>query len=150
MVPALQIMTMRDHLRAATAVERATAALVSALGLLGLFLALVGLYGLVSYLVGRRTREIGIRMALGARPIDIARHTLRQAAAPIASGLGAGLALAFVVATVTAGSIYGVSATDPLSYAMASTALAAVTLAASLVPARRAARVDPSDALRRE
>jgi predicted permease len=149
-VPALQIMTMDGLLRAATAVERLTASLVSALGMLGLFLAIVGLYGLVSYLVGRRTREIGIRMALGARPVDIAREVLRQAAVPIASGLGAGLALAFVVATVTAGSMYGVSAADPLTYAAASAVLAAVTLAASLVPARRAALVDPSHALRRE
>jgi putative ABC transport system permease protein len=123
---------------------------VSALGLLGLFLAVVGLYGLVSYLVGRRTREIGIRMALGARPIDVARQILRQAALPVAGGLAAGLALAVAVASVTAGSMYGVSAADPLTYAAASTILAAVTLAASLVPARRAARVDPSHALRHD
>jgi hypothetical protein len=149
-VPALQIMTMDGQLRAATAVERVTALLVSALGLLGVFLAFVGLYGLVSYLVGRRTREIGIRMALGARPIDVARQILRQAAMPIVGGLAAGLALAFAVATATAGSMYGVSAADPLTYAGASTLLAAVTLAASLVPAHRAARVDPSHALRHE
>jgi ABC-type antimicrobial peptide transport system permease subunit len=149
-VPALQIMTMRDHLRAATAVERLTAALVSALGLLGLFLAVVGLYGLVSYLVGRRTREIGIRMAIGARPADIARDTLRQAAVPIAAGLVLGTAIAIVVTSLTARSIYGVSAADPLMYAFTSVALAVVTLAASLIPARRAARVDPAHALRGE
>jgi putative ABC transport system permease protein len=149
-VPALRIMTMTDHLRAATAVERVTASLVSALGLLGLFLAIVGLYGLVSYLVRRRTREIGIRMALGARPIDIAREVLRQAAVPIASGLGVGLALAVVVATLTAGSMYGVSAADAPTYAAAAAIVAAVTLVASLVPARRAALVDPSHALRRD
>ena len=149
-VPALQIMTMRDHLRAATAVERLTAALVSALGLLGLFLAVVGLYGLVSYLVGRRTREIGIRMAVGARPADIARDTLRQAAVPIAAGLVLGTAIAIVVTSLTARSIYGISAADPLMYAGTSVALAVVTVAASLIPARRASRVDPAHALRSE
>ena len=115
-VPTLQVMTLGEHLRAATAVERLTASLVSSLGLLGVFLALVGLYTLMSFLVHSRLHEIGVRMALGARPVDIVRQTLAQAARPIASGIGAGVLLAFAIASAIASSVYGVSAFDPLTY----------------------------------
>jgi ABC-type antimicrobial peptide transport system permease subunit len=119
-------------------------------GALALLLAAVGLYGVIAYSVGMRTREIGVRMALGARPRDVTRLVMRQGARLALVGIGAGTLLAALVGRVLGSLLYGVSALDPLAYGVAATILMAVAALASLVPALSAARVDPLRALRSE
>jgi predicted permease len=129
---------------------RLGAGLASALGLLGLLLAVIGIYGVVSYSAAQRTREIGIRMALGAPRSRVMAAILRQGAVIAGCGIAAGTLVATAIARLAGSFILGVSAFDPATYAGASVLLAAVTLLASLLPARRATRVDPSVVLRQE
>jgi hypothetical protein len=133
-----------------TAPTRIGAGLLGAVGALALLLAAVGLYGVIAYSVGMRTREIGVRMALGARPRDVTRLVMRQGARLALVGIGAGTLLAALVGRVLGSLLYGVSALDPLAYGVAATILMAVAALASLVPALSAARVDPLRALRSE
>ena len=129
---------------------RMGALLLGGFGLLALLLASVGLYGVMSYSVSRRTREIGIRMALGAERRDVLRLVLREGMTLVAAGLALGLVAAFSATRLLAGFLYGVSTTDPSAFVAVAALLALVALAASLVPALRAARVDPLEALRYE
>jgi predicted permease len=115
-----------------------------------LALAAIGLYGVISYLVTRRTGEIGVRIALGAQARQVERMVVRSAFGQIAAGLAAGLVAALVLTRLLRGLLYGVEPTHPLAYVAASALLAAVGVMASWVPARRAARVDPMVALRSE
>jgi putative ABC transport system permease protein len=131
-----------------TAPTRIGALLLGAFGVLALVLAAVGLYGVIAYSVTMRTRELGVRMALGARPADILRLVLGQGARLAAVGIGAGAVLAALVARVLGALLYGVSALDPVAYAVAATILLAVAALATLVPALGASRVDPLRALR--
>jgi predicted permease len=124
--------------------------LAAALGILGLTLALVGVYGVVSYSTGQRTHEIGIRMALGARPGDIWRIVFRQALAIVAVGALTGILAALGLTRAMASFLYGVSAHDPLTYLSVTTLIAGMTLLACYIPARRATKVDPMEALRYE
>jgi predicted permease len=115
-----------------------------------LALAAIGLYGVISYLVTRRTGEIGVRIALGAQARQVERMVVRGAFGQIVAGLTAGLVAALLLTRLLRGLLYGVEPTHPLAYVVASALLAAVGVAASWVPARRAARVDPMVALRSE
>ena len=130
--------------------QRIALSVAGSLGAVGLLLAAIGIYGVTAYTVSRRTREIGIRMALGARPGDVQRLVLAQGARLAGAGIAAGLALALVVSRLIASLLYGIGPGDPVTYAAAATLFAGMTLAASWAPARRAAAVDPMRALRDE
>jgi predicted permease len=129
---------------------RVGAALLGAFGALALLLAAIGLYGVISYSVERHTREVGIRMALGARPSAVLAHVLGQGLRLAAVGIGVGVVAAAAVAQVLQSLLYGVSALDPVAYAFAGAVLLAVAFAANVIPAWRAARTDPMRALRYE
>lgn len=119
-------------------------------GALALVLALVGLYGVVSYLTSRRTVEMGVRLAIGASPGDIVWLVLRNAVSVVSGGLAAGLAIAFGASRLFGGLLFNVSGRDSLTYAVVASLIVITTIAACLIPAVRAARLDPAVALRAE
>jgi len=123
---------------------------IGSLGAVATLLAAIGIFGLVSFAVSQRTREIGVRMALGARGLDILRAVLSQYAAPVGIGVVAGVALAIALSQILRSQIPKVDFIDPLSYAAGLMLFAAIAFAAALVPATRALRIDPSAALRFE
>jgi ABC-type antimicrobial peptide transport system permease subunit len=124
--------------------------LLSIFGGLALVLASVGIYGVISFAVSQRTREIGVRMALGARPADVLRMVLNEGLKLVAVGVVLGVAASLVLTRLLEGMVYGVRVRDPLIFAVANVLMVAVSLAACYVPARRATRVDPLVALRYE
>ena len=129
---------------------RGPALALSLFGLLALGLAMVGVYGVVSYAVSRRTREFGVRMALGAHGREIVRLVLRHAVSTAVVGIGVGLALSLAVTRLLTAFLFGADPVDPVVFAAVSMALAATAAAAASVPARRAARLDPMEVLRCE
>jgi predicted permease len=149
-LPVAGTKTLRGHLEDALSQERLTAWLLSALGALALVLAAVGVYGVQSYSVEQRTREVGIRMALGARSRDVRRSVTAAALVPVVVGLVLGAAAAAALGRVTGSLLYGVSPADPLLFGTTILFLLAVSWFAAYVPAWRAARVDPAIALRYE
>ncbi len=149
-MPTMQIVTLDEHMNFALMFERTAAILVGSLGVLALLLALVGLYGVIAYVASRRTHEIGIRMALGARPGDVLASIVRQGGGFALTGIAIGLPAAAAVARLMRSVLYGISSYDPLTYAGTCALVLAVALAATYIPARRAARVDPIEALRCE
>ena len=142
--------TLDSHLAEALATNRLTVALVGTCGVMALLLAMVGVYGIVAYAVARRTREIGVRVALGASPGQIFRLILSEGGRVVAVGVALGAAAAVVGTRLLASMLYGVSATDPLTFTLVPAALAAVALLASSLPALRAVRLSPVVALRQE
>ena len=118
------------------------------LGLAAAFVAVIGLYGVRSYLVSRRTREFGVRMAIGASPFDVLRLVMREAIATTAVGLTIGLGLGVLLGWALSGIIYQIRPYDPVTLAGSAAVLAIASLAASAIPARRAASVMPMAALR--
>ena len=149
-LPLYNVRTQAQQIDSALTQERLFADLTSCFGGLALLLASIGLYGVMSYTVARRTGEIGIRMALGAAKSDIARMVFREVLALVAIGLGVGLPAALVCTRLIGNQFYGVSLSDPVSIAVAIGVLALVASLAGYLPARRAARIDPMAALRQE
>jgi macrolide transport system ATP-binding/permease protein len=149
-LPIQNLITLRDHVGLWLWTAEMSAGLVTALGVLGLLLAAIGLYGVMSYAVARRTREIGIRMALGAQARDMLKMVIGQGMRLTLAGVAIGLAAALAVARLVANLLYGVSARDPITFVIVPLALAAVSWLACYVPARRGTKVDPLVALRRE
>lgn len=140
--------TARHNQSASMWLLRSAARLFLTLGLAAAFVAIVGLYGVNAYVVSRRTREFGVRMAVGASPADVLRLVIREASVTTVTGLGLGLALGALLGRVMSSLIYGVSPFDPATLGGAAALLATASLVAAFVPARRAARVSPMAALR--
>ncbi len=148
--PVASTPAINERLADVMATERFSAVLMGLLAALGLLLAVLGLYGVMAWAVSRRTGEIGLRMALGARPRDVFKQVLGEGAMLIGAGLGIGLTGALILSHFLAGTLYGVSANDPLTFSVIALMLAAVALLACWIPARQATRVDPMVALRCE
>jgi predicted lysophospholipase L1 biosynthesis ABC-type transport system permease subunit len=142
--------SLRQSMQVSLLPYRLAAGLIGTIALLGIFLAGVGLYGLVAYSVSRRTHEIGVRVAMGAGPADVLALVIREALSRLAIGAVIGLAVALAAAQILRSALYGVSPADPIGLAAAVTAVAAVGLLAAYAPARRALRVDPANALRQQ
>lgn len=144
------VATMEQVLADSTSDRRLNMLLFTLLGGLALALATIGVYGVVSYSVSQRTHEIGVRMAIGAKPGDVVRMMLGEGGRLAVAGVAAGSVMALAGARLIRGLLFEVSATDPLTFAAVATGLLAVALLASYIPARRATRVDPMTALRGE
>ena len=149
-LPVYKIATMEQNLSDSLMRRRFSMLLLAALAGFALCLAAVGVYSVISYSVGRRTREIGIRMALGAQPGSVHKLILRQGLRPVLAGLAAGLLASLVAMRALASLLYGVTATDPPTFLAVAGVLLAVSALACAIPARRAALVDPMAALRHE
>ncbi len=147
-LPVTSVTPMERLVDNAVAQPRFYTVLLASFAGLALLLAGAGIYGLMSYAVSRRTREIGIRLALGARPVDVLRLVLGQAGRLAAIGILLGLGGALAATRLLAGLLYGIRPTDPATFAVVSLILVAVALGAAGLPARRASRVDPAVALR--
>ncbi len=149
-MPMGRMRTMNEALAESTAMPRYMAAFLSGFALVAVAMAVLGLAGVLAYAVSQRTREIGLRMALGARPGDISRGVIRSAGLLVAAGLVIGIAVALAAGRLLASVLYGVRPNDATVFAVAPVALAAVALLTCLLPARRAASVEPAAALRQE
>jgi predicted permease len=147
-LPVYEAKTLQEHMNLPLFPLHAAAVAVGSFGLLAMILAAIGIYGLMAYSVAQRTQEIGIRMALGARARDVWAMVLRQGLIIVAVGITFGLLGAIALSKIVASLLYGVSATDPLAFAMSLLLLAAVALVACFFPARRATKVDPVSAIK--
>src|SRR6185369_438606 len=149
-LPLTNVETMQEHMRVLLAPARLLAVLSSALGVLAMLLASIGLYGVMAYVVGSRTREIGIRMALGAQTSGVRKLVIGQGMRLALMGVAIGVLAAFGLTRVLQSVLYGVGANDPLTFIGVAGLWLAVALLACYVPARRATKVDPLVALRYE
>ena len=147
-VPLSQVATMAASLSRTVAQPRMRATLVGLFAVLAMMLAAIGVYGVVAYLVGQRTQEIGVRRALGAKAADVLMMLMREAMRPVAIGIGLGVAAAIAMTQLLGAMLFGVSATDVATYVVACGVLAVAALIASIVPAAKALRVDPITAVR--
>ncbi|MAG71238.1 MAG: ABC transporter permease [Vicinamibacterales bacterium] len=148
--PLTSARTLRDLLRESTARTSFTLVILAIAAVVALLLAAVGMYGVISYVVMQRTQEIGVRIALGAEATTVTRMVLRQGLVLAVTGVALGLVGAYWLTRLITGLLVGVSAVDPATYVTVSTTLTAIALLASYLPARRAAHVDPIQALRAE
>ena len=149
-LPPTPVASLADDMRIVLLPSELGAGLLGVFGLLALLLASVGIYGVTSYSVAQRTREMGIRSALGATARDLVLLLARQSMRVVLIGAAIGLVLALASARLLTSQLYGVSSTDPLTFLVMPALLLSIALLATLVPARRATRVDPADALRTE
>jgi len=149
-VPVSEVKTMSAVVSEAVSAPASTTVLLVAFAALALVLGTIGIYGVLSFLVSNRTREIGVRMALGAQRGDVLRSVMGEGAKLSLAGIGLGMASAFAVMRALSGELYGVGATDPLTFCGVAILVAVVAMTACYVPARRAMRVDPVVALRHE
>jgi ABC-type antimicrobial peptide transport system permease subunit len=149
-LPVTEAKTMKQAIGDDLLEYRLGAGVATVMGAIGLLLAVIGIYGIVSFSAAQRTREIGIRMALGGSARDVIRLILQQGVGMVMVGLGVGVLAALGITRVMTGLLVGVSPSDPLTYATVALLLAAVALLACWIPARRATRVDPGVALRYE
>jgi len=149
-VPVERVRRLDDLVAESLATERFSALLLGAFAASALFVAMIGLYGVMAYTVGQRTLEIGIRMAHGARPARVLGLVLGEGLGLTAAGIGLGLAAALAGGRLISSQLFGVTTTDPLAFTLGPAALLVVAAAACAVPAWRAARVDPIVALRAE
>jgi putative ABC transport system permease protein len=149
-LPVTDVESFPDALGASVTQERFRTSLLSSFSGIALILAAVGIFGVISYSASQRTHEIGIRMALGAQQREVMRLILGQGTKLALIGLGAGTVAALLLTRWMASLLYGVSATDPLTYGAVAIVLFGVAVAASYIPARRAMRVDPLVALRHQ
>lgn len=149
-LPLTDVKTMQEHMRLPLAPAKLFASLSSAFAVLAMLLTAIGLYGVMAYVVGSRTREIGIRMALGAQIGGVRKLIIGQGMRLALTGIALGLIAAFAATRVLTSLLYGVSATDPITFIGVAVLLAGVALFACYIPAQRATKVDPLDALRYE
>jgi ABC-type antimicrobial peptide transport system permease subunit len=144
------VKSLRDRITESTAKARFSAMLLTIFACIALVLAAIGIYGVMSYMVAQRTREIGIRMALGAHPANVRALVLRRGLVLTAVGISIGAAAALATTRILATMLYQVKADDPLTFALMASILGVVALLATYIPVRRATRVDPMTALRAE
>jgi putative ABC transport system permease protein len=149
-IPVTNVQSMEDLVTTSLSSERFSLLLLGAFALLALILAAIGIYSVLSYSVRRRVQEIGIRLALGASLSDVLRMVIFEGLRPTLLGVFIGIAGAFALARVMSNLIYGVKPTDPLTFVSVAFLLGVVALGASIIPAYRAAKVDPLVALRYE
>ena len=147
-VPVTQMQTMDDVVAGANARPRFTLVLLATFAVVALVLAAVGIYGVISYAVSRRTHEIGVRVALGATPGTVVRLVIGQGMRVVGAGVVVGVIGALLVTRLMTNVVYGVRVTDPITYVGVATLLSVVALVASYIPARRATRIDPLVAMR--
>ena len=149
-LPVLNLRTQDEQLERLNGQERLFARLSGFFGLLALALACVGLYGLMSYAVLRRTAEIGLRIALGALPVQVLRLMLRESLGLVGLGIVSGIAAASALSGLVRSMLFGLSPLDPITYTAVAAMLIGLALLASYLPARRASRLEPTAALREE
>jgi ABC-type antimicrobial peptide transport system permease subunit len=146
----LRIQTIEERAASVLAQERMMGIVSAFFGGLALLLAAIGIYGVTSYSVTRRTAEIGVRMALGARPADVLRLVLNEVGLFLLAGIAAGVPATLAASRLVSGMVYGISEKDPVSIALTIATLTAVSICAAYLPARRAVNADPLSALRCE
>jgi ABC-type antimicrobial peptide transport system permease subunit len=149
-LPLGTVRTMQEVAEKSMARTSFTLVMLSIAGAMALLLGVAGLYGVISYAVSQRSREIGIRMALGAQPSRVAARIVGQGLLLVGAGLAVGLAVTLALSRFTASFLYGIVPTDPVTFVGVPALLIATFLAAMLLPARRASRIEPMTALRNE
>ena len=147
-LPLVNIRSMSEVVSSAMARTTFTLIMIGAAAGVALLLGAIGIYGVISYMVSLRTREIGVRMALGAQSAEVRRMVVRQGLVLAVVGVGIGLVGALALSRLISSLLYGIAPYDPLTLAVVSVGLLAVSAIASWLPARRAARIDPIEALR--